>query len=344
MRVVRGTPGDQRLSDEQLMQQLAGGDGEALAILHRRYATRIFAFAAHTLDRSAAEDIVQEVFLAVWRHAGTYDPRRGAFRPWLYQIAHYRILNELRSRNHRPIVESDATRADLSKMPSPAPEPSEAAWREVQQAGVRAALDGLPARQREALNLAFFDELSHQEVAAKLQLPLGTAKTRIRSGLRSLRGTLAPLVAALVVGVVGSLILLGALHERDQMARKIDDQALALLTASDTAVIRLVAAPGETSTAHGTYRGRPGSEIAVIGLSHLPPIAHGQSYRIWIHDGGTWRSLGSVRPNATGQAYFIARGLALTTLPEAVKVTREIGAGSTGPTGSTVVMSTAVEK
>jgi Anti-sigma-K factor rskA len=181
-------------------------------------------------------------------------------------------------------------------------------------------------------------------VAAKLRLPLGTAKTRIRAGLRSLRGTLAPLVAALVVGVIGSLIILGVLHERDQAARKIDDQALALLTASDTAVIRLVAAPGESSTAHGTYRGRSGSEIAVIGLSHLPPIARGQSYRIWIHDAGAWRSLGSVRPNATGQAYLIARGSALTTLPEAVKVTREIGAASTGPAGPTVVMSTAVEK
>jgi RNA polymerase sigma-70 factor (ECF subfamily) len=322
------------------MHQLAGGHDEALGVLYDRYATRIRALAAHTLDRGTAEDIVQDVFLAVWRRASTYDSQRGTFRPWVYQIAHYRILNELRRRKHRPTAEFDPDGAGLSELPSPAPGPYEAVWREEQRAGVQSALEGLPGSQREALSLAFFGELSHEQVAATLQLPLGTAKTRIRSGMRKMRVMLAPLVAALVVGVVGSLIPLGVLHQRDQAARKIDDQAVALLTASDTVAIHLVAAPGESPAAHGTYRGRSGSEIAVIGLSQLPPIEPHRAYRIWIQHGGAWRSLGSVRPDVTGHAHLIARGAALTTLPEAVKVTLETGAESTAPIGPPVVMST----
>jgi RNA polymerase sigma-70 factor (ECF subfamily) len=340
MRVVPRTGREQGPSDEELMHQLAGGHDEALGVLYDRYATRIRALAAHTLDRGTAEDIVQDVFLAVWRRASTYDSQRGTFRPWVYQIAHYRILNELRRRKHRPTAEFDPDGAGLSELPSPAPGPYEAVWREEQRAGVQSALEGLPGSQREALSLAFFGELSHEQVAATLQLPLGTAKTRIRSGMRKMRVMLAPLVAALVVGVVGSLIPLGVLHQRDQAARKIDDQAVALLTASDTVAIRLVAAPGESPAAHGTYRGRSGSEIAVIGLSHLPPLVPHRAYRIWIQHGGAWRSLGSVRPDVTGHAHLIARGAALTTLPEAVKVTLETGAESTAPIGPTVVMST----
>jgi RNA polymerase sigma-70 factor (ECF subfamily) len=339
MRVFSRMGEERGLSDEELMHQLAAGHDEAFGVLYDRYATRILALAAHTLDRSTAEDIVQDVFLAVWRRASTYDPQRGTFRPWVYQIAHYRILNELRRRKHRPTAEFDPEGDGLSELPSPAPGPYEAAWREEQRAGVRSALEGLPGAQREALNLAFFGELSHEQVAATLQLPLGTAKTRIRSGMRKMRAMLAPLVAALVVGVVGSLIPLGILHQREQAARKLQDEAVALLTASDTVAIRLVAAPGESPAAHGTYRGRSGSEIGVVGLSHLPPVAPHEAYRIWVKRGGAWRSLGSVRPDGTGHAHLIARGAALTTLPEAVKVTLETGAGSTVPIGPTVVMS-----
>ena len=339
MGAIRSSPTEQGSSDEQLMQRLAGGDDEALAALYRRYAGRIRGFAAHALDRSVAEDIVQEVFFAVWRHAGTYVPTRGPVRPWLFQIAHHRILNEIRARRHRPTEESDPTRADLSALPSPAPEPDEAAWREEQRTDVHSAVEDLPAGQREALNLAFFGGMSHQQVAAKLDLPLGTTKTRIRAGLRRLRVALAPLVAAMVLGIVGASIPLGLLHERDQAARKISDQALTLLTSSDTAVIRLVAAPGESSAAHGTYRGGPGSEIAVIGLSHLPSIAPDETYRVWIRHDGAWRSLGSVRPDSSGHAHLVTRDSSLRHFPAAVEVTRELDAVNAVPTGPAVVVS-----
>ena len=89
-------------SDEELMRQLAAGDEGALAPLHGRYAPLIFNLAAQTLGQSGAEEIVQEVFLSVWRRAASFDPAQGPFRPWLLQLAHWRILNELRGRGRRP--------------------------------------------------------------------------------------------------------------------------------------------------------------------------------------------------------------------------------------------------
>src|ERR671932_132368 len=98
---VRAAPIDQAAGDEELMRLLAGGRQEALGPLYSRYAPLIFGMAAQSLDRSGAEEIVQEVFLAVWRQAATFDPALGPFRPWVLQIAHFRILNELRRRGRR---------------------------------------------------------------------------------------------------------------------------------------------------------------------------------------------------------------------------------------------------
>ena len=86
-------------ADEDLMRRIAGGSPEALALLHRRFARLIFGLAAQTLDRATAEDLVQEVFLAVWRNASRFDPERGTVRAWILQIAHFRVLNELRRRS-----------------------------------------------------------------------------------------------------------------------------------------------------------------------------------------------------------------------------------------------------
>jgi len=324
-------------SDEDLMGQLAAGHQEALGPLYTRYAPRIFSLAAQTLDRAAAEEIVQDVFLAIWRKAHTFTPERGAFRPWLFQIAHYRILNELRGRSRRPQVKPDPEGLYVNELPDPDPGPDEIVGREEERAALRAALEALPREQRQVLDLAFFDDLTHEQVAAQLKLPLGTAKTRIRGGLQKLRANLAPIMAALVVGLVGLGGLFGIRYQSEQAARELDERALAILTSSDTVTLRLGPAAGVPRDAHGDYRGRIGATLAVINLSHIPPLPEGRTYQVWVRRNGAWASLGTARPDAHGYARFIVEGRDLAALPQALQVTVEPGSGSTAPSGPTIL-------
>ena len=171
-------------SDAELMHRVREGSEDALDALHRRFARRIFALAAQALDRHAAEDIVQDVFLVVWRKADHFDPERGTVRAWLLQIAHHRVLNELRRRSRQPALEPDGD-LRLAEIASHDPGPAERVVARRRRDIVAAALDELPDTQREALDLAYFDDLTHEQIAARLDLPLGTAKTRIRTGCRS---------------------------------------------------------------------------------------------------------------------------------------------------------------
>jgi len=110
-------------SDEELMQELARKTPGALQPLFARYAPLVFHIASQSLDPGSAEDIVQDVFLAVWRKADTFDPGRGALRPWLLQIAHYRILNELRARSRRPQLDPDVAADVVDGLPDTTAEP-----------------------------------------------------------------------------------------------------------------------------------------------------------------------------------------------------------------------------
>jgi RNA polymerase sigma factor (sigma-70 family) len=335
MRVIRGTPTAQDASDEELMARLAAGQQEALGPLYSRYAPLIFNLVAQSLDRAAAEEIVQDVFLAVWRRAESFDPERGAFRPWLLQIAHHRIVNELRRRSRQPQVEPDPEGLRLVNLPDGEPEPAEAAWRAQRSAALHSAFEALTPAQRQALGLAFFEELTHEQVAATLNVPLGTAKTRIRAGLQVLRGKLAPVVAALALG--GILAALGGRYQAEQAALQRDERALALVTASDTQLVRLTAAPGVPDATHGTYRGKPGATIAVMTFSNFPPAPAARVYQAWALRSGTWTSLGTVQPDANGSARLIAEGPDLAVPPEAIQVTLEPGAGSVAPSGPVVI-------
>jgi RNA polymerase sigma-70 factor (ECF subfamily) len=142
-------------SDEALMGALAGGQDAALGPLYGRYAPLVFSLATQSVGRTVAEEIVQEVFLAVWRKADTFDPARGTFRAWLLQSAHYRILNELRRRERRPRLAPDPDGLQLAALPDLEPEPPEAVWSEYRRDAVRAAMAKLPPPQRQALGLAF---------------------------------------------------------------------------------------------------------------------------------------------------------------------------------------------
>lgn len=340
MQAAGTTPWPRDATDEELMRRLSAGSQDAIEPLYSRYAPLIFGMAARSLDPSAAEEIVQEVFLAAWRAAGSFDPRRGALQPWLLQIAHFRILNELRSRRRSVPADRDADGLRLVNLPDPDPDPADSAWREEERAAVRSALAALPPAQQEALQLHFFAGMTHEQVAERLHVPLGTAKTRIRAGLHKLRARLAPMVAVLTLATAGGAALLGLRYHQAQRARDLDEQALRLVTASDITSVRLTPALGATlpAEAHGTYRGRAGSRIATMNLSHVPPLPPGQTYQAWARYGDTWLSLGTVRTAGDGSALLIADTPALAALPDAVQVTVERGDGSTAPRGPVVIV------
>jgi RNA polymerase sigma-70 factor (ECF subfamily) len=323
------------VTDEALMRDLASGQQDAIGLLYARYAPTILGMAAQALGRPTAEDIVQDVFLAVWKNASTYDPKRGPVRPWLLQIAHFRIANELRRKSRRPQVQADPDGERLASVPEPGPGQSEEVWNAYRNSALRRALEELPPPQRQALGLAFFEQLSHDEIASALKLPLGTAKSRIRAGLRSLRVRLAPLVAAL-----GAIAILGAFASRflsghKDLAR--DDRALTMLTSSDSQALRLTAPSAPDSRIHGVYRYRPGAQIAVLTISNFPPAPAGSVYRAWALRGGAWVLLGDARPDASGHALRIAEHPALASRPDELEVTLEPEIGSKAPSGPILI-------
>jgi RNA polymerase sigma-70 factor (ECF subfamily) len=316
------------------MRRVVAGDHGALGPLHARYAPVIFGMAARTLDAAAAEEIVQDVFVAVWSKASTFDAARGRFRPWVMRIAHLRILNELRHRRRRPQPALDPDGLQLAGLADPAPPPDEAAWQAYRRAVVQQAVAALPPPQRQALSLAFFDDLTYEQVAAFLNLPLGTAKTRIRTALRRLRPLLAPLLALLVLALAAALAGREFLHH--QQAER-SARVLRFVTASPVVPVRLVAAPGVPEATHGTYRGRPGTEMAVLTFTAFAPPPAGQVYTVWLRQAGQWSSIGTVEPNAEGRALLIVEGPHLAQPPETVQVTLEGTPAPPAPTGPVII-------
>ena len=172
------------LDDATLVLRVQQRDERAIEELVRRYDGPLFSFAYRVADSDRfAQEVVQEVFLALWRDASRYDPARGAVSSWLLTMTRYKAIDILRRETgaHRRTVEIDPS-LESSEM-----DVHEEAWLRARSDRVRAALSELSDAQREAVTLAFFDGLTHPEVAATLSLPLGTAKTRIRDGLIRLR-------------------------------------------------------------------------------------------------------------------------------------------------------------
>jgi RNA polymerase sigma factor (sigma-70 family) len=321
--------------DEDLMRQVADGSAEALGLLHGRFARLIFGIASQTLDRAAAEDLVQDVFMAVWRNAGQFDPERGTVRAWLLQIAHFRLLNELRRRGRQPEIAPDPDGLLLAGIPAGDPGPADETWRRQRRAVLESALDQVPPSQRKALDLAFMDDLTHEQVAAELGLPLGTAKTRIRAGLQKLRAALGPEWAALAALCLVVAVGIRYRSEHAMLARY--DRALSMVTSSDSVNLRLAPLPGTPEETHARYRGRPGAPIAVITFSKFAPPSAGRAYQAWARHGATWTSLGTAEIEADGSARLIAESPALATPPDQLEVTLEPLAGSAAPSGPAVV-------
>jgi RNA polymerase sigma-70 factor, ECF subfamily len=168
------------VSDGVLIERVAARDRAAFEELYARYARSVLGLALRRIgDRGRAEDSVQDVFAAVWRSAGSYDRTRGPGGAWLYTIARNAIVDTLR-RKQPPTV------ADPPEVASTAPTPDEEAEASWNSWRVHRALDTLPEQERIVIDLAYFSGLSQSEVASFLSIPLGTVKTRTRSGLARL--------------------------------------------------------------------------------------------------------------------------------------------------------------
>jgi RNA polymerase sigma-70 factor, ECF subfamily len=311
--------------EEALVEALARGDERALRALYHRYAALAFTVAARVLDAAAAEGIVQDVFHAIWTRREAFDPSRGSFKGWVTSIARNRALNEAR-RQRRVVHQGDDA---LAALVDDALEPDEALWIEHRRAAIRAAVEVLPAPQRKALSLAFFDELSHEQVAAALSIPVGTAKTRIRLALKRL----APLLAGAILA--GALVIAWRRSD-ERLVRR--ERALAMVTSSDVVPLRLAIADGAMAAAdaHGVYRARPGGALAVLTTSHLPPITGHERYVAWILQGSSWHALGVVDVGSDGRSLTILEDPTIALAPDEVRITREAHTADT-PRGATVL-------
>jgi RNA polymerase sigma-70 factor, ECF subfamily len=164
-----------------LLDRLAAGDHAALGEVYDRYAGLVNGLALRILRNTAeAEEVIQEVFVQIWRQAERFDPARGSAEAWICTIARSRALDRLRRRTSRR-EDSDEAITGASDMP-----------RTVEALAVRKALDGLSADQRTALELAYYEGLTQSEIAERLGEPLGTVKTRIRTAMIRLRDILGP--------------------------------------------------------------------------------------------------------------------------------------------------------
>src|SRR5262250_1445825 len=170
------------VSDAEIIARIYSGDEGAMALLYDRYSPVVYAVALRVLsDDSAAEDILQDVFMQLWRNPHAFNASRGSLAAWLAVIARNRAIDQLRKK--RPAAEE----IDLDAVVSVNPDLQNTAERKQAIEKVRGVLASMPAEQRTTLEMAFFEGLTHVEIAGKTGQPLGTIKTRIRSGLSAVR-------------------------------------------------------------------------------------------------------------------------------------------------------------
>lgn len=170
-----------------LLSRIARGDAAAVGEFYDLHASAVFGLLCRILrDRAEAEDVLQEVFVRVWEHAGSYDPALGSPGAWLARIARNRAIDRLRSRASRPEF-SDCTCPEAQATASREVTPDVSASRAETQRVVAAALAALAPEQRHLIEHAYYLGYTQSELAAHFRLPLGTVKTRIRTGMMTLR-------------------------------------------------------------------------------------------------------------------------------------------------------------
>jgi RNA polymerase sigma-70 factor (ECF subfamily) len=181
------TTRDVRMTDAELRARLVAGDDQALAEVYRRHGSRVIAVANAVLrDQAAAEDVCQDVFVGLSRRPEKFDSERGSLCTYLTVIAHGRALDRLRSEQARARREAQQARF----APSVSPDAGDRAVASSVSTQIWAAVSALPAKEAEAVRLAYFGDTTYRDVARILEVAEGTVKSRIRSGLRRLRAEL----------------------------------------------------------------------------------------------------------------------------------------------------------
>ena len=170
--------------DDNLVERVGNGEQQALLHLYDRYASRVYALALRILgDSMSAEEITQDVFLKLWSRARSYLAERGPLAPWLLTIARNTALDRLRLERRRPAIADDAEPDETWKeIPDQQSTSEEARWR-----SLHFAVQALPREQRQVIELAYYQGLSHSQIAEHLGWPVGTVKTRLRMGMEQLR-------------------------------------------------------------------------------------------------------------------------------------------------------------
>ena len=174
------------VQDSTLFEHIVDGDEAALSALYGRYAGMLYAMVLRILnDTGAAEEVLQDLFLQVWRGAGRFDASRGTLAAWLLVMGRSRALSRLRTRNRWKVIEHSGE-FSFESVPSQQDLEDETMRMQLSER-LREALATLPLKQREAVELAYFEGMTQAEIAARTGSPLGTVKSRVRGAIQTLR-------------------------------------------------------------------------------------------------------------------------------------------------------------
>jgi RNA polymerase sigma factor (sigma-70 family) len=185
------------VDDVEILRRIRAGDRDAVDELYERFRRPAFALARRILaDDGLAEDVLQDVFLGVWRDPGAYDRARGSFASWLLAVVHHKAVDAVRREESQRRRQARAEEEAILDAPGATRDVEDDAWSRVVAEQVRSALRVLPGPQKEALTLAYYGGYTQREVAALTGAPLGTVKTRMLAGMRRLKSELGGLSGA----------------------------------------------------------------------------------------------------------------------------------------------------
>ena len=174
--------------DAVLASRVAAGDAGSLEELYNRYGVQVFSMAYGILrDYALAEDLAQEVFMALWTRAGRFDAAKGVFRHWFLHLAHNRVIDEVRRRRRTSLMDADRAPEDATLGLVSNGDTADEAITAVLAGEAREAMRALPEEQRVVVVMAYLEGATQQEIAQRTGTPLGTVKTRLRLGLGKLR-------------------------------------------------------------------------------------------------------------------------------------------------------------